>query len=1039
MIRQIIFNVKQYLNELITKSDKISSFLRFGMIGVINTIHYYIWYLLFLYLNIPYIISHTIAFSLSMIGSYFLNCYFTFKTKPTLKKFIKYPLTTLTNYLISTFSLVLLVKIFHISSSIAVLWAAILPIPITFLVTKHILKNSEYNSKIKVLIKSKFLVTFKYLSPIIFLLLFSLGCHLYALYLRYRGFLFGVEGTDSILQFIYFVPFIQKSFLSHQPFWSWSCGLGGDVFGQFSYYYTTSPFFYLMLFLKILGIGSWTLENTLQWKLLFSILKQFLSMYFLYILLKYEKKKTYTSLIGAMIYGGCINYMWFSLFFDFMADAYIWIPLTILGFRIYNKTGKWFLFVISASLTVANSFYFGFISYVFYIIFIIIFIKIDGNTFKDKVYSFFYTISKYALFAIMSLGLAAVSFIPSVYALLKTDRFSNVANPPILYNSNYILKLPEKLFFYDSSLGFPLITLIIFALPWNKLSSITKRKTILAGIFFILYLTPYSGSFFNGFSYSCNRWFYLFIFSIAYAVPDWLEENDKLKNLGFHFFSIITILIIYFYYTKSPRGSTNIVRNLKTTKVINSVILVSGLVSFFAVMLKKYISNFLTTKVLNYIVVLCVAIALICNTNTYLYIIPPNMTDNKLQGSCIDNLEEKTLFNKYTPSNNEFYRTIFRDLSYSNAPMSYNYYGTSIYNSMINGVLHKWLKIDYNILNPVVKPSTYENFDDRLFLETAFGVKYLVTNKANPYKPSYGYVINNATNNCNIYSNKYNVGFDLWYTNTISRKNYDKMNIAERDSMLLQAAMVDEDIPELTNSFPLDNVTTKLPLKWENAITKNAKYKNGILKARKNASISIPIKNNKEGTDGEILFSLNLKPTKGQKFILSVNGKTTKKMEENYPYIYPLNKFTFKLNNNTTVIKIDISEGDYIISDAHAWFNSYKYYTKWVNERNKYNLKNLYVNGGEVKGNIKNNEKGILALNIPFCKGWSAKVDGEKQDLIKVNGILTGLVLEPGSHNIELKYITPGLIPGACLSIVFFIIIIVSYILKCKHNSFKGN
>ncbi len=182
-------------------------------------------------------------------------------------------------------------KIFHIRSSIAVLWAAILPIPITFLVTKHILKNSESTPNVNVDIKSKFLVILKYLFSIIFLLLFSIGCHLYALYHSYHGSLFGVFGTDSTLQFMYFIPFIQKAFLSHQPFWSWSYGLGGDVFGQFIYYYTTSPFFYLMLLLRKLGIGSWTLANTLQWKLLFSILKQFLSMYILYALLKYEKRK----------------------------------------------------------------------------------------------------------------------------------------------------------------------------------------------------------------------------------------------------------------------------------------------------------------------------------------------------------------------------------------------------------------------------------------------------------------------------------------------------------------------------------------------------------------------------------------------------------------------------------------------------------------------------------------------------------------------------------------------------------------------------
>lgn len=326
-----------------------------------------------------------------------------------------------------------------------------------------------------------------------------------------------------------------------------------------------------------------------------------------------------------------------------------------------------------------------------------------------------------------------------------------------------------------------------------------------------------------------------------------------------------------------PRGFNNVIRNLKTTKIINLVILVSGLVSLFTIVLKKYISKHFTTKFLDYIIVLCVATALSCNTNAYLAMRKPNVTHYKLQSSSIDNLEEKTIFNKYTPTNNEFYRTIFRDLIHLNAPMNYNYYGTSTYNSMIDGVLHKWLKVDYNILNTNVSPSTYENFDDRLFLETTFGVKYLVKNKTNPYTPSYGYTLNNETNNYIIYKNRYNVGFDLWYSNTITIKDYNKMNIAQKDSILLQTAMVDENLPELPRSVPFDDITTELSLEWQNAITKNAKYKNGILKADKNASIIIPIKNNKKRTDGEILFSINFKPTNGQKFVLNVNGKTTKK------------------------------------------------------------------------------------------------------------------------------------------------------------------
>ncbi len=74
-------------------------------------------------------------------------------------------------------------------------------------------------------------------------------------------------------------------------------------------------------------------------------------------------------------------------------------------------------------------------------------------------------------------------------------------------------------------------------------------------------------------------------------------------------------------------------------------------------------------------------------------------------------------------------------------------------------------------------------------------------------------------------------------------KDYNKMNIAQQDSILLQTAMIDENLPGLPRSIPFDDITTELSLEWQNAITQNAKYKNGILKADKNASIIIPIKN----------------------------------------------------------------------------------------------------------------------------------------------------------------------------------------------------
>lgn len=129
------------IKEFITHN--FGSFIRFAVVGVINTINYYAIYLLLMYLDIVYLISHSAAFIISMIGSYFLNCYFTYKTKPTLKKFLQFPLTYVVNYTVSTSSLFIFVDLFKMNEFIAPFISMLLPIPFTYLTSKWILTKGE--------------------------------------------------------------------------------------------------------------------------------------------------------------------------------------------------------------------------------------------------------------------------------------------------------------------------------------------------------------------------------------------------------------------------------------------------------------------------------------------------------------------------------------------------------------------------------------------------------------------------------------------------------------------------------------------------------------------------------------------------------------------------------------------------------------------------------------------------------------------------------------------------------------------------------
>lgn len=118
-------------------------FTRFIIVGGINTGHYYLIYLLCLQLlHTHYFLAHILGFGSSFIGSFFLNSYITYQVKPTLAKFIRFPLTQVVNILSSTILIFVIIEWLQVSSSLAPLIAVVFTVPITFIVTRRILKPS---------------------------------------------------------------------------------------------------------------------------------------------------------------------------------------------------------------------------------------------------------------------------------------------------------------------------------------------------------------------------------------------------------------------------------------------------------------------------------------------------------------------------------------------------------------------------------------------------------------------------------------------------------------------------------------------------------------------------------------------------------------------------------------------------------------------------------------------------------------------------------------------------------------------------------
>ncbi|WP_371298192.1 YfhO family protein [Paraeggerthella sp.] len=79
-------------------------------------------------------------------------------------------------------------------------------------------------------------------------------------------------------------------------------------------------------------------------------------------------------------------------------------------------------------------------------------------------------------------------------------------------------------------------------------------------------------------------------------------------------------------------------------------------------------------------------------------------------------------------------------------------------------------------------------------------------------------------------------------------------------------------------------------------------------------------------------------------------------------------------------------------------------------------VEDLKFGTNEITASIDASKPKALFLSVPYSKGWTATVDGKPAEIKRANTAFMALELEPGHHEIELRYLTPGLREGMILS-----------------------
>lgn len=132
-------NFLKKIQELIKQLIKIflsKQFFLFLLVGCINTFNGVLFSMLFNSIADPNT-AFVLGYLLSLCISYFLNSTVTFKdTEFSFRKFIKYAIAYIPNFLIQNLCVIVIYNILHWDKLIAYILAAIIGVPITFLLTK---------------------------------------------------------------------------------------------------------------------------------------------------------------------------------------------------------------------------------------------------------------------------------------------------------------------------------------------------------------------------------------------------------------------------------------------------------------------------------------------------------------------------------------------------------------------------------------------------------------------------------------------------------------------------------------------------------------------------------------------------------------------------------------------------------------------------------------------------------------------------------------------------------------------------------------
>lgn len=813
--------------------------------------------------------------------------------------------------------------------------------------------------------------------------------------------------------------------------WDMSLGYGADILSTLNYYAIGDPLNLLYGFVSP--------KNTETMYDFMILLRMYLAGITFIIYARKMKKRSYGTVIGALVYvfsGFCFR---LGLRHPFFINPMIYFPLLCLGIEKIYQRERPYVFIFAVCVSAMSNYYFLYMLTIFVVIYA--WIRFYKYTEENKIKTFFLTILKFGIYYTLGIAMAAVILLPSVIGFLGNGRYGKGADwkSLIVYPGKYYLLFIENFIGYgnmgsNTNAGYlPIVGIVVlFTLFSQRMKHKKYRVAFIASI--IALILPIFGYAFNGFSYANNRWAFALSFIVALLTAEMyprLFVMSKRQQIG-----IGAGIIIYTVFC--------IIVNASGEEILKNkgIMAACGLIAVFYILLLIFQRLGYDTQ--KRIVRVSMAILLLISVGVHgYYRFDPKgyaYTQEFMdQGQAYRTLKEDNIRMLSKVNDPSVYRVHAEGYRYKNYGLINHLNTISGYYSITAKCVTDTIK-GYDTLG-MQYADKYKGVDQRLGLLSLAGVKYItVAHNSQVAKDvssmgdvPYGVEKLRKKGNITLYKNKYALPFAYAYDSYMTEQQYEQLNgIGKEQAMLAQIILnqhpADKEIQHNEQRNGPDIQTISLP---ETRISSP--------KGKKYADITVPVEKDKETylyfknlvyhgkKNGDDKFILTGR--KGTKGILVTQNDVQQKIHIQStfnPYYFGRKDYIVKINHQTSKAKEKVrlnflSPGEYEFDDISLITVPKKDVLARLKERKENSMKQIQYEGNHFRGVYHAKKDQILCVTIPYSKGWKATVNGNRTKIYKANGMFMGIIMKKGTQSVKLDYETPGLKIGAWISLVAWI------------------